>query len=1148
MDAPQKFNTDSPAPMGVSTDSAILFENCPSCHTTVNVTAQEPLSSAQCPDCRSEFVVGEFIDHYQLMSVAGRGGMGVVYRAIDTSLGRELALKVLRKDRLSAQTMAQIETEAAITAAINHPHVVKVFTTGTDQGRFYIAMELVTKGTLDDLMRIQGRVPEAQVLDVAIQVAEGLRAAHQNGLVHRDVKPGNILFSDAHTAKIVDFGLAMFEQHAQETGGEIWGTPYYVSPEKLDQQPEDLRSDIYSLGATLFHALAGRPPFEAEDANMVALKHLKNQAVSLQSFAPWVSGSTAYVINRTLLKNPDQRYQTYDELIEHLEYARTQLTKQSAQPQVKNRALLESEEHQKLWSYLTFGMIGLCVVMGLGFFFFSHRHSAGVKAAPVTTSPAGNSAAYDQARQQLLAGQYDAAAQSFDAISRNPSAQTPLRQWSTVHAGLSQLLADRPDQARVYFAALAKQGFTGNDPESRQLAAFFQDLAKMASTGKELPATVVNNFSRTNYSAMGLLVAGLQDWSLGQYDNAGALLRAFESAPIANDYAWLSEYKSLAGDYVADFSDYRGALGLLKAASTMDEINKAREAMVKLKKDLRRKGGLALRIDEALVESNATAAAIVAKGPAAPKNMVAAPKSSTDAGHGSTEIKALNDLRDKLPDLCRNFHASDGVFAITHTEVTGAVARMEKVGLYRKTDWLVKFKSGLDVQINSHGPSLAWKKVDGTPIKGIEKSTADGVALKGGGVVRWADISPQSILQTAPEIIKLGSDARDAAARSWQAGIYALLTGQVAEAKRYLNEAAKANAEFADALPMVLPTKSVDLARGADATASSAVENRAEAPEFAIDARDRTKWCTNLGGPQWLQLDLRQECTIKRWVVRHAEAGGEHHDQNSVDFDLESSADGNVWTTVDKVKGNSLAVTDRTVPSFKTRYVRVKVTKPTSGLDPATRIYSLELYGPDSAEPPSLFAPLQMANSPAFTSIALGDGNAKSGSVHFNENAGEYTISAGGSDIQGKSDAGWFMGRPMQGNSKIVGHFDTVDNTNGWAKCGVMYRESDAPDAPGAFLTRSATQGITFQVRSKAGGVWTNTDERTYTGPIWLRLTRHGDTFTAWASHDGFEWAQIGTPQNVSLSPVAQVGLAATSHNSNALCTSKVTDVRITSD
>src|SRR6201999_346576 len=131
-----------------------------------------------------------------------------------------------------------------------------------------------------------------------------------------------------------------FEQSAQQTG-EIWGTPYYLSPERLNRVAEDFRSDIYSLGATLFHAIAGRPPFEAEDASHVALKHLRSQAVSIQAFAPDVSNATAYVINRTLAKNPAERQQSYDEFIEQLQFAREEaLARAGGGGQQKSRVVL----------------------------------------------------------------------------------------------------------------------------------------------------------------------------------------------------------------------------------------------------------------------------------------------------------------------------------------------------------------------------------------------------------------------------------------------------------------------------------------------------------------------------------------------------------------------------------------------------------------------------------------------------------------------------------------------------------------------------------------------------------------------------------------------------------------------------------------
>src|SRR5256886_8781022 len=162
-------------------------------------------------------------------------------------------------------------------------------------------MELVERGSLDDFIEQHTRLPEEQVLEAGIQTAKGLRAAYAKGLIHRDVKPANILFADEHLAKIGDFGLAGITAQAR---GEIWGTPYYVAPERLNNQPEDFRSDIYSLGATLFHAIAGRPPFDGETMSASDLRALKNNPLKLKEVAPEVSRPTASVIAKMIAPDP----------------------------------------------------------------------------------------------------------------------------------------------------------------------------------------------------------------------------------------------------------------------------------------------------------------------------------------------------------------------------------------------------------------------------------------------------------------------------------------------------------------------------------------------------------------------------------------------------------------------------------------------------------------------------------------------------------------------------------------------------------------------------------------------------------------------------------------------------------------------------
>jgi serine/threonine protein kinase len=183
-------------------------------------------------------------------------------------------------------------------------------------------MELIDHGSLDDLIEAQGRLPEHQVLDIGIQIARGLRAAQRKGLIHRDVKPANILFVDEQAAKIGDFGLAAFATQDPQSDGVIWGTPPYVAPERLCSQPEDVRSDIYSLGATLFHAVAGKPPIDSSTTSATELRDLKQNPLELRVIAPEVSAPTAGVLQRMIAFDPKQRFPFYDDLLAELDGAR----------------------------------------------------------------------------------------------------------------------------------------------------------------------------------------------------------------------------------------------------------------------------------------------------------------------------------------------------------------------------------------------------------------------------------------------------------------------------------------------------------------------------------------------------------------------------------------------------------------------------------------------------------------------------------------------------------------------------------------------------------------------------------------------------------------------------------------------------------
>ena len=384
---------------------------CPACGAQVDTADAEPLARISCPSCGGKIRVERVFDHFVLVETLGVGGMGSIYKARDTNLDRFVALKILRKGAEAGHTV-QLQQEARITAAVNDPHVVKVFSFGSDHDQFYLVMELVDHGTLEDLIEQQQRLPEKQVLQIAIQIATGLQAALGSGPIHRDVKPANILFADSHTAKIVDFGLA---GAAEAREGAIWGTPYYVAPERLENEREDFRSDVYSLGATLFHALAGRPPIEGETNSASKLRELKNQPIDLRSVVPDVSRETARIIHRMLALEPAARFSSYQELISELRKAAG----------MENR--LPSRNLKRVLVFT--GSLFIIAIVVVGALFFTGKIGRTIAEQTSSRTTATPDPAfiqrYDAARRQLIAGKYEAASRAFSALLKQAGNEQP---------------------------------------------------------------------------------------------------------------------------------------------------------------------------------------------------------------------------------------------------------------------------------------------------------------------------------------------------------------------------------------------------------------------------------------------------------------------------------------------------------------------------------------------------------------------------------------------------------------------------------------------------------------------------------------------------------------------------------------------------
>jgi beta-lactam-binding protein with PASTA domain/tRNA A-37 threonylcarbamoyl transferase component Bud32 len=258
---------------------------------------------------------------YQLESPIGQGGMAKVFLATDTVLNRRVAVKVLSPQFASDEAfVTRFRREAQAAAGLNHPNIVSVFDTGSQGDVHFIVMEYVEGRTLRDVIRQEGPLLPERAVEIGSAVARALAAAHEAGLVHRDVKPGNIMLTPEGEVKVMDFGIARTSAGDTLTQtAAVLGTASYLSPEQAQSQPVDPRSDIYSLGCVVYEMLTGQPPFTGESPVSIAYKHVRESALPPGRKNPDVPESFDAVVMKSLAKNPANRYQNADELRQDLE-------------------------------------------------------------------------------------------------------------------------------------------------------------------------------------------------------------------------------------------------------------------------------------------------------------------------------------------------------------------------------------------------------------------------------------------------------------------------------------------------------------------------------------------------------------------------------------------------------------------------------------------------------------------------------------------------------------------------------------------------------------------------------------------------------------------------------------------------------------
>ncbi len=740
------------------------------------MTSLEPFTKLKCPFCGQMVRVRRRFDHFMIVRQIGEGGMSRVFEAEDETLGRRVALKILnRQYGRDATRLEQFRQEAHITANVTHPNVIKLYSVGYDQGYFYIAMELVGGGSLEQRIKREGHLKEAEALRIGREVAEGLRAAQHLNLIHRDVKPANILFTETGTAKVVDFGLALFANRGADLSGEIWATPYYVAPEKVIENKEDYRSDIFSLGASLYHAMTGNPPHKADTNAIEDLRRIKSKRVVLGESGLRFSPRTEHAINGMLSFRPEERFSNYDEVVDEMRLAEGLLDRGGVRRRLFSRRA----------RLVTAVAAAIALAYGIGWLLREGgerrvRASLQISAADARDLSGGGitlkagETTFADARRELEQLHFSQAQNQFEKLADSKDTPQPTKNWARLNAALCNIILGKKSEAARQFARLST-----NAAELNGLTSFFKKIKERLEHDDLAIGTAQESlaYNASNEEAVGYLVHGLAEWQFGDPRVGRDELKVFlgkldqvKSAVVApNPFAWLTSYKALTELYKADFVFVE-----TKSAGTVDELRALLAEMELAKEHLKTGGMLRAEIDKRVAGLKQEIKRLTI---AEQKRQM-----EEDKKHRQADLELLAEVNALVPSLVQGYDYTRVIELLGGTRLKTADVHSALDGrLYLYTQSR-DFVRQLTADLNTKGWNGTISRREGGQMSGRITCNADGttvsVALDRGTLsLPFESLTPETLVEIAQAFGSQTTDSTDYYRRQENTAAFARLNG-----------------------------------------------------------------------------------------------------------------------------------------------------------------------------------------------------------------------------------------------------------------------------------------------------------------------------------------------------------------------------------